>query len=419
MLVICSLLTTPAISQEESEFNRGDKFELLLGSSLGFKEGLDWGVDFGIGYQINSSWDVELRFNRPGDGTYDYRLLLDLDEPIPGIDTNVFSIGANLIHNFDVDKKFSRYALVGIRSINYSFKQIDPDIDNSSTFQTSSLQDMYASVGLGFRYAINSNFSLRIEAEAIYSWDTNVVDPQAHILLTYSFNPNKFFNASYSDVDGDRIRDSRDSCPDTPNGVKVNSLGCPVDDDLDGIANYLDQCPESAKGSSVNSKGCPADKDNDGVADDSDRCMSTPRNKKVDVYGCSLTPLKPVILKVLFDFDYAVIDEEDRIENLPSFLAMMSKYSDIKVLLQGYSDRVGPNSYNSVLSKLRAERVKEYLVRNHGLDSDRILTKGCGSSKSRGRTPASRAQDRRVQSSKKTWLEARVVERGCDSIPRN
>jgi hypothetical protein len=44
-----------------------------------------------------------------------------------------------------------------------------------------------------------------------------------------------------SDADGDGIADQFDKCPGTPEGVAVDSHGCPLDTDGDGVPDYLDK----------------------------------------------------------------------------------------------------------------------------------------------------------------------------------
>jgi hypothetical protein len=44
----------------------------------------------------------------------------------------------------------------------------------------------------------------------------------------------------FADADGDGIRDRKDRCPGTPDGVTVYVDGCPTDADGDGVADYLD-----------------------------------------------------------------------------------------------------------------------------------------------------------------------------------
>ncbi|MBN8703954.1 MAG: hypothetical protein J0M08_12880 [Bacteroidetes bacterium] len=57
------------------------------------------------------------------------------------------------------------------------------------------------------------------------------------------------------DSDGDGVRDAIDECLDTPEGVKVNSRGCPKDDDLDGVPDYMDKEPNTKRGAFVDDNG--------------------------------------------------------------------------------------------------------------------------------------------------------------------
>lgn len=57
------------------------------------------------------------------------------------------------------------------------------------------------------------------------------------------------------DYDEDGVKDWNDRCHGTPKGVKVDSAGCPFDDDNDGVANHADDELASASGIEVNSKG--------------------------------------------------------------------------------------------------------------------------------------------------------------------
>jgi len=153
------------------------------------------------------------------------------------------------------------------------------------------------------------------------------------------------------DTDGDTVRDPLDECPNTPNGVSVNSVGCPLasqgdldndgvegtadrcqdtplselplpvggvgtqygcspnqltdDSDGDVVYDYLDECPNTAKGVPVNVVGCTtflSDLDVDGVTDNIDMCPGTPVPDRdmVDVRGC--TPLQMTKMAANFRF---------------------------------------------------------------------------------------------------------------------
>lgn len=60
---------------------------------------------------------------------------------------------------------------------------------------------------------------------------------------------------SSEDADKDGVIDFDDACPNTPNGVKVDGKGCPIDTDADGVPDYLDEEPNTATGEKVDAKG--------------------------------------------------------------------------------------------------------------------------------------------------------------------
>ncbi len=57
------------------------------------------------------------------------------------------------------------------------------------------------------------------------------------------------------DEDQDWVLDLHDECPHTPAGVKVDTLGCPLDSDHDGVPDYLDQEPHTRRGAVVDDEG--------------------------------------------------------------------------------------------------------------------------------------------------------------------
>ena len=100
------------------------------------------------------------------------------------------------------------------------------------------------------------------------------------------------WGSNRKDKDKDGVWDKIDMCPDTPRGVVVDSVGCPLDEDHDGVPDYLDHClgtPAAAIGF-VDSLGCELDTDGDGVEDYKDKCPNTPEAAwgKVDSLGCPL-----------------------------------------------------------------------------------------------------------------------------------
>jgi hypothetical protein len=58
----------------------------------------------------------------------------------------------------------------------------------------------------------------------------------------------------FDDDDGDGVLNVADECPETPTGVQVDTLGCPLDFDRDGVPDYLDR-EDSRPGAIVNEEG--------------------------------------------------------------------------------------------------------------------------------------------------------------------
>jgi len=65
----------------------------------------------------------------------------------------------------------------------------------------------------------------------------------------------------FDDEDGDFVLDVSDHCPGTPFGIEVDSLGCPLDRDMDGVADYLDMELDTAPGAWVDEEGTTVTED--------------------------------------------------------------------------------------------------------------------------------------------------------------
>lgn len=143
----------------------------------------------------------------------------------------------------------------------------------------------------------------------------------------------------------------------------------------------------------------PRDSDGDGVYDHLDQCPNTPRGIKVDKVGCPI-PIKQkvsITLHVEFDFDKDMVRPEyhSHIEKVANF---MKAYPKTNAVLEGHTDNWGSEKYNLELSKRRAASVKKYLVDNFGINAERISTKGFGFSQpvASNKTDEGRQQNRRV-----------------------
>lgn len=100
---------------------------------------------------------------------------------------------------------------------------------------------------------------------------------------------------------------------------------------------------------------------------------------------------------VLFETNRSTLlpGAEKNIEQLSQF---MNKYPDRKIVVEGHTDSRGSAEYNMLLSKRRANSVKNALVEK-GIDESRIMTRGYGETHpaASNKTAAGRQQNRRVE----------------------
>lgn len=224
------------------------------------------------------------------------------------------------------------------------------------------------------------------------------------------------------DTDGDGLKDSDDLCPEHA-GPKENQ-GCP-DTDNDGIFDYLDECPTEAgpqenrgcpwpdtdgdglldkddkcpkNAGPAKNDGCPyIDTDEDGVLDKDDECVNTPG--PVENKGCPVVDVE--ILKRAFDnlqfqTGKAVIKTESK-ESLDDLAAYLVDNPEFRLKIAGHTDSQGKEQSNLILSKKRAEAVRDYLE-SRGVAVDRMIVQYFGEEQpiATNDTKEGREQNRRV-----------------------
>ena len=101
--------------------------------------------------------------------------------------------------------------------------------------------------------------------------------------------------------------------------------------------------------------------------------------------------------KILFGFDQSGLTTDAR-TNLNKLLAILQKYPDTNIEVQGHTDSKGTTSYNQKLSEERASTVSYYLS-GKGITTSRLTINGFGESFPRytNTTDDGQAQNRRVE----------------------
>ncbi len=216
------------------------------------------------------------------------------------------------------------------------------------------------------------------------------------------------------DTDKDGVPDYIDKCPNTPEGIAVNSYGCPQDSDEDGVPDYLDKCPNTPLRVKVNSKGCPVDTDMDGVPDYLDKCPDTPQDISVDETGCPIDtdedgipdyldkcPEEPgdadnegcpkvkknikATLKTLSKTNVHFENGTTIIKPTSYFVLnmlveLLNDYPTLKVQINGHTDNFGAAYKNLKLSQERAMAIKFYLIEK-GVNPARLTSEGFGNTR--------------------------------------
>jgi OOP family OmpA-OmpF porin len=198
------------------------------------------------------------------------------------------------------------------------------------------------------------------------------------------------------DSDHDGVADSRDSCPNTAHGAKVDAKGCDLDSDSDGVADSRDSCPNTAHGAKVDAKGCDLDSDSDGVADSRDSCPDSKADARVDSKGCELAEV--IVLKgVNFETGSARLTADSQ-SVLDDMAATLTKYSTMVVEVSGHTDNTGSATINRRLSQQRADAVVSYLT-GKGVKAENLKAKGYGPDKpaADNATADGRSANRRVE----------------------
>lgn len=165
------------------------------------------------------------------------------------------------------------------------------------------------------------------------------------------------------------------------------------DDDKDGVPNSKDKCPTTPAGQKVNADGCEMDSDGDGIVDSKDACPNV--FAKTD-NGCPA--VAPLNLKgVNFDNDSAVL-RADASTTLDQAAESLKSWGNVKVEVAGHTDSRSSDAYNMTLSQNRANAVRDYLI-SKGVDANRLTAKGYGESQpvADNATEEGRAQNRRVE----------------------
>ncbi|WP_408599950.1 OmpA family protein [Pseudomonas sp. PLMAX] len=154
------------------------------------------------------------------------------------------------------------------------------------------------------------------------------------------------------------------------------------------------------------------DEDGDGVLDSRDKCPGTPKGVRVDADGCPPPAPAPVVEEAVvvkeetivirdvnFQFDSAKLTaaDKDKLNTIATHLKQEAASAQLTVT--GHTDSVGSDAYNQKLSDKRAHSVVEYLIESGVPRSSFVSVTGAGESQpvADNKTADGRAMNRRTE----------------------
>ena len=310
--------------------------------------------------------------------------------------TNIYRILLNGVYEFDKIDTMIPFAKAGI---GYETMSVSHEENYNSPF---------IDAGAGVKIPFTENLALKLEAVYMVKhndsrWDNNLAFLAG---LNFAFGKKAEKTVPVATVvpvvvdgddDNDGILNSKDSCPNTPAGTKVDKTGCKIilDSDNDGVNDDMDRCPTTPAGVKVDENGCKIDMDDDkdGVLNSKDICPDTPLGEAVNSDGCPAT----TNLNINFENNSALIKEESEIQ-LQKYADFLIKHTNYSAKIIGYTDSKGSATYNQKLSQRRAEAVVADLIAR-GVDAKQLSSSGMGEENpvADNATSEGRARNRRIE----------------------
>jgi len=233
---------------------KGPKTNALLGNI---------GYNAGVLFNLSADLDCKISFSNAS--------FFEKNEDFEfSSNANVYSVNLNYGLKFFKNSKINPFTTAGISSISYkTYNEEDFDKEYAIVLPLGLGLQLNISerikLNVGVNYCLSnadidkdelSNADNFLTANFNIAYDLFTPKPKATTITDESFyNDVNYSLLENEDSDGDKVIDFNDLCPYTPENVKVDEYGCPIDTDLDGIADYIDKEKNTLPGSIVDQFG--------------------------------------------------------------------------------------------------------------------------------------------------------------------
>jgi OOP family OmpA-OmpF porin len=291
------------------------------------------------GRALNERWNLEVEIG-----------LHKLSDKASGPDTEFTSLLGNAMYLWNRSDSFTPYLLGG-----FGYLETDGSVKD---------KDVQLQIGPGLLWDMGERFTLR--AELLSRWaetdqGSKPLDFLLNVGVQYAFGTKR---SSQPQQVTTTPAPAPEPAPVVVAAAAPLVAAAPVaDGDGDGVPDEIDECPKTIQGAKVDAKGC---------------------GYELTLSGANYEPGSADLTDAgRSNFD----DVGDRLK----------EYTDVNIIIVGYTDSQGSESYNQTLSELRAKSARDHLVRK-GISGMRIRTLGMGEQDpiASNDTPEGRADNRRV-----------------------
>jgi OOP family OmpA-OmpF porin len=341
-------------------------------------------------------------------------------------------LGVFALNSMRFDKPVRKshiYAMAGVGGNLFEVPNYEDEVEKIRCNETNSERckikrelGLHAALGAGFAFRLSPRVNIGIEHQAAILFgdradltdgvqstsnfrdiinysnirvSINLGNPQKHAEPLYWINPLQVVlddinelkrggaELALEDSDNDGIIDQLDKEPDTAPGALVDTKGRTLDSDRDGVPDHLDKEPyyTPREGERVNSEGIVENPVvREGVTEDRvreliDEALQDFQPSGQGGAGSGLTDL--FLPMIHFGINSTTVKYSDY-GTLASIARVMKNTPDLRLVVTGFTDQTGSETYNEVLSYERAKSVVDHLVNNHGIGRGRLILRYAG-----------------------------------------